>query len=64
MTTLIESDEHKALRKAVATFGKRYGRDYITQVVDEGRYPTELWQEAASPRLVGKRSSANSVSDG
>ncbi|WP_037670004.1 acyl-CoA dehydrogenase family protein [Streptomyces griseus] len=53
MTTLIEPDEHKALRAAVSTFAKRYGRDYITRVVDEGRYPTELWQEAAKLGYLG-----------
>ncbi|WP_416971445.1 acyl-CoA dehydrogenase family protein [Streptomyces sp. 4F14] len=47
MSPVIESDEHKALREAVASFGRRYGRDYLTKVVDEGRHPTELWQEAA-----------------
>ncbi|TGN73850.1 acyl-CoA dehydrogenase [Streptomyces bauhiniae] len=53
MTTLIESEEHQALRKAVSTLGKRYGRDYITQVIAEGRYPTELWQEAAKLGYLG-----------
>ncbi|MER5752964.1 acyl-CoA dehydrogenase family protein [Streptomyces sp. NPDC002088] len=47
MTTLLESEEHKDLRAAVAAFGKRYGREYLTKVVAEGGYPTELWQEAA-----------------
>ncbi|MET8980673.1 acyl-CoA dehydrogenase [Streptomyces sp. NPDC004539] len=47
MSRIIESDEHKALREAVAAFGARYGRDYLTKVIDEGRHPTELWQEAA-----------------
>ncbi|MFM9607955.1 acyl-CoA dehydrogenase [Streptomyces sp. V2] len=47
MSQVIESDEHKALREAVAAFGRRYGRAYLTKVVDEGRHPTELWQEAA-----------------
>ncbi|MFF3330389.1 acyl-CoA dehydrogenase family protein [Streptomyces sp. NPDC002888] len=53
MTTLIESDEHRALRAAVAAFGKRYGRDYIATVVEEGSYPTELWQEAAKLGYIG-----------
>lgn len=53
MTTLIESDEHKALRAAVAAFGKRYGRDYLTRVVADGHYPVELWQEAAKLGYVG-----------
>jgi alkylation response protein AidB-like acyl-CoA dehydrogenase len=53
LTTLIESDEHKALRAAVAAFGSRYGRDYLTRVVEEGRYPTDLWQEAGKLGYLG-----------
>lgn len=53
MTTLIESEEHKDLRAAVAAFAKRYGRDYITRVVEERTYPTELWQEAAKLGYIG-----------
>ncbi|MEU0965217.1 acyl-CoA dehydrogenase family protein [Streptomyces sp. NPDC005917] len=53
MTPQIETDEHKALRAAVAALGKKYGRDYITTVVSEGRHPTELWQEAAKLGYVG-----------
>jgi alkylation response protein AidB-like acyl-CoA dehydrogenase len=53
LTTLIESDEHKALRAAVAAFGSRYGRDYLTRVVEEGRYPTGLWQEAGKLGYLG-----------
>lgn len=47
MSSLMETDEHKALRAAVATLGNRYGRDYLMTVHQEGRYPDELWQEAA-----------------
>ncbi|WP_152870680.1 acyl-CoA dehydrogenase family protein [Streptomyces acidicola] len=43
----METDEHKALRAAVATLGKRYGREYLMTVHQEGRYPDELWSEAA-----------------
>ncbi|MEV7201925.1 acyl-CoA dehydrogenase family protein [Streptomyces griseoluteus] len=53
MTTLIESEEHQALRKAVSALGRRYGRDYLTRVMAEGRYPTELWQEAAKLGYLG-----------
>ncbi|GAA0640435.1 acyl-CoA dehydrogenase family protein [Streptomyces thermocarboxydovorans] len=53
MTTHIESDEHKALREAVAAFGKRYGRDYFTRTVAEGRHPAELWQDAAKLGYLG-----------
>ncbi|MER8015649.1 acyl-CoA dehydrogenase family protein [Streptomyces griseoluteus] len=53
MPTLIESEEHQALREAVSALGKRYGRDYLTRVIAEGRYPTELWQEAAKLGYLG-----------
>ncbi|MFD0393814.1 hypothetical protein ACFQ3Z_21190 [Streptomyces nogalater] len=39
MTAVIESEEHKALRAAVAALGKRYGRDYVTRTVAEGKPP-------------------------
>ncbi|MGV9337755.1 acyl-CoA dehydrogenase family protein [Streptomyces sp. NPDC003688] len=53
MTTLIESEEHQSLRKAVAALGKRYGRDYITRAITEGRHPTELWLEAGKLGYLG-----------
>ncbi|MFE9610264.1 acyl-CoA dehydrogenase family protein [Streptomyces sp. NPDC006012] len=53
MTTLIESDEHKALRAAVAALGQRYGRDYLTRTVAEGRHPAELWAEAGELGYLG-----------
>ncbi|MFF4834798.1 acyl-CoA dehydrogenase family protein [Streptomyces sp. NPDC001315] len=53
MTTLVEPEEHKDLRAAVAAFGKRYGREYLTKIVAEGGYPTELWQEAAKLGYLG-----------
>lgn len=53
MPTLLESDEHQALRAAVSAFGRRYGRDYITRVQEEGGYPTELWLEAAKLGYIG-----------
>ncbi|MFJ8489641.1 acyl-CoA dehydrogenase family protein [Streptomyces sp. NPDC094038] len=53
MTTQIETDEHKALRAAVATLGAKYGRDYITRTIAEGRPPTELWQEAGKLGYLG-----------
>ncbi|MFB7499643.1 acyl-CoA dehydrogenase family protein [Streptomyces sp. NPDC056161] len=53
MTTLIESDEHKALRAAAAALGRRYGRDYLTRTVAEGRHPAELWAEAGKLGYLG-----------
>ena len=40
MTPVTETEEHKALRAAVAALGNRYGRDYITKVIADGPTPT------------------------
>jgi alkylation response protein AidB-like acyl-CoA dehydrogenase len=53
LTSQIETDEHKALREAVATLGKKYGRAYITRTIAEGRHPIELWQEAGKLGYLG-----------
>ncbi|MEU2059653.1 acyl-CoA dehydrogenase family protein [Streptomyces sp. NPDC013455] len=53
MTAVIESGEHKALRAAVAALGKRYGRDYLTRTVAEGKPPAELWSEAGRLGYLG-----------
>ncbi|MGW1027373.1 acyl-CoA dehydrogenase family protein [Streptomyces sp. NPDC002577] len=53
MSVTLETEEHRALRAAVAALGRRYGRDHITRTVDEGTYPTELWQEAAKLGYIG-----------
>ncbi|QTD99220.1 acyl-CoA dehydrogenase family protein [Streptomyces cyanogenus] len=53
MTAVIESEEHKALRSAVAALGKRYGREYLTRTVAEGKPPTELWSEAGKLGYLG-----------
>ncbi|GGN14357.1 acyl-CoA dehydrogenase family protein [Streptomyces fuscichromogenes] len=53
MPLQIETDEHKALRAAVAALGAKYGRDYITRTVAEGRHPTELWNEAGKLGYLG-----------
>ncbi|MBW8798061.1 MAG: acyl-CoA/acyl-ACP dehydrogenase [Streptomyces sp.] len=53
MSPQIETDEHKALRAAVAALGAKYGRDYITRTIAEGRPPTELWQEAGKLGYLG-----------
>jgi hypothetical protein len=49
----METDEQKALRSAVAALGKRYGRDYLTKVIADGRHPDELWSEAAKLGYLG-----------
>ncbi|MFD8549707.1 acyl-CoA dehydrogenase family protein [Streptomyces sp. NPDC059649] len=53
MSTVLETEEHQALRAAVAALGKRYGRDYLTRVVDAGGHPAELWTEAAKLGYLG-----------
>ena len=53
MTTVLETDEHKALRAAVAALGTRYGHDYLTKVIAAGAYPDELWSEAAKLGYLG-----------
>ncbi|WP_028811052.1 acyl-CoA dehydrogenase family protein [Streptomyces flavidovirens] len=52
-TAVVETEEHKALRAAVAALGKRYGRDYMTTVVREGAHPDALWAEAAKLGYLG-----------
>ncbi|WP_030609931.1 acyl-CoA dehydrogenase family protein [Streptomyces sclerotialus] len=51
--SLIETDEQRALREAVAALGKRYGRAYFTQVVADGKHTDELWAEAAKLGYLG-----------
>ncbi|RPK93583.1 MULTISPECIES: acyl-CoA dehydrogenase family protein [Streptomyces] len=51
--TVLETEEHQALRAAVAALGKRYGRDYMTSVIREGSHTHELWAEAAKLGYLG-----------
>jgi alkylation response protein AidB-like acyl-CoA dehydrogenase len=53
VSATLETEEHKALRAAVAALGRRYGRAYLTRVVAEGAFPAELWQEAAKLGYLG-----------
>jgi alkylation response protein AidB-like acyl-CoA dehydrogenase len=50
---VLESEEHQALRSAVAALGSRFGRDYMTRVVREEGHPEELWAEAAKLGYLG-----------
>ncbi|MFF8524463.1 acyl-CoA dehydrogenase family protein [Streptomyces werraensis] len=50
---VIESEEHRALRAAVSALGHKYGREYLTRTVEEGRPATELWAEAAELGYLG-----------
>ncbi|MET7601689.1 acyl-CoA dehydrogenase family protein [Streptomyces avermitilis] len=53
MTRVIETEEHQALRSAVAALGRRYGREYLTRIVADGGYPDELWSETAKLGYLG-----------
>ncbi|MFJ2831323.1 acyl-CoA dehydrogenase family protein [Streptomyces sp. NPDC087263] len=53
MSPVAETDEHTALRAAVAALGKRYGRDYINKVIADGAHPDELWSETAKLGYLG-----------
>ncbi|MBT2466638.1 acyl-CoA dehydrogenase [Streptomyces sp. ISL-66] len=52
-STVVESEEHKALRAAVAALGRRYGREYLARVAREGGHPDELWADAAKLGYLG-----------
>ena len=50
---LLESDERRALRKAVGDLGRRYGHAYFTAAVRAGKHTDELWQEAGRLGYLG-----------
>ncbi|QPP08227.1 acyl-CoA/acyl-ACP dehydrogenase [Streptomyces bathyalis] len=50
---LLETEEQRDLRAAVAALGKRFGREYFTGVVADGKHTDELWAEAASLGYLG-----------
>ncbi|WP_372347605.1 acyl-CoA dehydrogenase family protein [Streptomyces sp. KL116D] len=52
-STVLETEEHQALRAAVAALGKRFGRDYMTRVTAADGHPEELWAEAAKLGYLG-----------
>lgn len=52
-STVLETEEHQALRAAVAALGRRYGRDYLAKVAGSGGHPDELWAEAAGLGYLG-----------
>ncbi|MGW1815844.1 acyl-CoA dehydrogenase family protein [Streptomyces sp. NPDC002125] len=53
MSTVLETEEHRALRAAVAALGKRFGRDYSTGLARKGEHPRELWEEAGKLGYLG-----------
>lgn len=48
-----ETDEHKALRSAVAALGRRYGREYLAKVVAEGDIRTSCGRRRGSSAIWG-----------
>ncbi|MEB8339792.1 acyl-CoA dehydrogenase family protein [Streptomyces endophyticus] len=50
---VLETEEHQALRAAVAALGKRFGRDYMARVTAAEGHPEELWAEAAKLGYLG-----------
>ncbi|MEU7552400.1 acyl-CoA dehydrogenase family protein [Streptomyces sp. NPDC044571] len=50
---VMETEDRKALRAAVAALGRRYGRDYLARVAREGGHPDELWADAAKLGYLG-----------
>ncbi|MDK1472543.1 acyl-CoA dehydrogenase family protein [Streptomyces sp. 549] len=52
-SALLDTEEQRALRAAVAALGARYGREYFTTVTREGRHTDELWAEAGKLGYLG-----------
>ncbi|RLV56141.1 acyl-CoA dehydrogenase [Aeromicrobium phragmitis] len=53
MSAFVESEERRALRKAVRDLGRKYGESYFYAAADEGRKTTELWSEAGKLGYLG-----------
>lgn len=50
---VVDTEEHRDLRAAVAALGARYGREYFTSVVRDGKHTDELWAEAGKLGYLG-----------
>ncbi|MCG3041257.1 acyl-CoA dehydrogenase family protein [Streptomyces fenghuangensis] len=50
---LLETDEQRALRAAVAALGERFGREYFERVRRAGGQTDELWREAGKLGYLG-----------
>lgn len=50
---IVETEQHRDLRAAVAALGARYGREYFTSVVRDGKHTDELWAEAGKLGYLG-----------
>jgi alkylation response protein AidB-like acyl-CoA dehydrogenase len=52
-TALLETEEQRDLRAAVAALGKRFGRDYFAGVVRDGKHTDDLGAEATKLGYLG-----------
>ncbi len=50
---LVETDEHLALRRAVADIAGSFGHDYMIRVAQAGEPPTALWKALAEHGFLG-----------
>ncbi|GAB2967640.1 acyl-CoA dehydrogenase family protein [Amycolatopsis acidiphila] len=48
-----ESEERRALRKAVAELGRSYGHEYYTKLARSGGHTSDLWNEAGRLGYLG-----------
>ncbi|MEU0136382.1 acyl-CoA dehydrogenase family protein [Streptomyces sp. NPDC006296] len=53
MSTVLETEEHQALRAAVAALGRRFGPDRGTASARDGEHPRALWAEAGKLGYLG-----------
>jgi alkylation response protein AidB-like acyl-CoA dehydrogenase len=53
MTSFIETEEQRALRKAVAAMAANYGQDYYLEKARTGQHTDELWNEAGKLGFIG-----------
>ncbi len=53
MTGFIETDEQRALRKAVAAMVGNYGQEYYLEKARAGQHTNELWSEAGKLGFIG-----------
>src|SRR5215216_369128 len=51
--SFIETEERRALRKAVSELGKKYGYNWFNQQARTGGHTTELWLEAGKLGYLG-----------
>jgi alkylation response protein AidB-like acyl-CoA dehydrogenase len=53
MSSFVETEEQRALRKAVAAMAANYGQDYYLEKARSGQHTYELWSEAGKLGFIG-----------